>query len=70
MLPVCRQTTIVKLANSFPKPWSRLEKDGVVTVEEAKGLQTELEIVEGMQFDPRIFVTLLRDQFRSDGMRV
>ena len=26
-------------------------QDGVVTVEEAKGLQTELEIVEGMQFD-------------------
>ena len=26
-------------------------KDGVVTVEEAKGLQTELDIVEGMQFD-------------------
>lgn len=26
-------------------------RDGVVTVEEAKGLQTELEIVEGMQFD-------------------
>ncbi len=26
-------------------------KDGVVTVEEAKSLQTELEIVEGMQFD-------------------
>jgi chaperonin GroEL len=29
----------------------RVGKDGVVTVEEAKGLQTELEIVEGMQFD-------------------
>ncbi|MBC7795936.1 MAG: chaperonin GroEL [Pyrinomonadaceae bacterium] len=26
-------------------------KDGVVTVEEAKTLQTELEVVEGMQFD-------------------
>ncbi len=26
-------------------------KDGVITVEEAKGLQTELEVVEGMQFD-------------------
>jgi chaperonin GroEL len=26
-------------------------KDGVITVEEAKGLETELEIVEGMQFD-------------------
>jgi chaperonin GroEL len=29
----------------------RVGKDGVVTVEEAKGLQTELDIVEGMQFD-------------------
>ena len=29
----------------------KVGKDGVVTIEEAKGLQTELEIVEGMQFD-------------------
>ncbi len=29
----------------------RVGKDGVVTVEEAKTLQTELEMVEGMQFD-------------------
>src|SRR5262249_8230046 len=26
-------------------------KDGVITVEEAKGLETTLEVVEGMQFD-------------------
>src|SRR5438309_10326851 len=26
-------------------------KDGVITVEEAKTMQTELEVVEGMQFD-------------------
>ena len=26
-------------------------KEGVITVEEAKGLETELEVVEGMQFD-------------------
>src|SRR3982075_2778107 len=26
-------------------------KDGVITVEESKGLETELELVEGMQFD-------------------
>jgi len=26
-------------------------KDGVITVEEAKGLETNLEVVEGMQFD-------------------
>jgi chaperonin GroEL len=30
---------------------SKIGKEGVITVEEAKGLQTELEIVEGMQFD-------------------
>jgi chaperonin GroEL len=30
---------------------SKVGKEGVITVEEAKGLETELEIVEGMQFD-------------------
>jgi chaperonin GroEL len=29
----------------------KVGKEGVITVEEAKGLDTELEIVEGMQFD-------------------
>ncbi len=29
----------------------KVGKDGVITVEEAKGLATELEVVEGMQFD-------------------
>jgi chaperonin GroEL len=29
----------------------KVGKEGVITVEEAKGLETELEIVEGMQFD-------------------
>jgi chaperonin GroEL len=29
----------------------KVGKDGVITVEEAKGLETELEVVEGMQFD-------------------
>lgn len=30
---------------------NKVGKDGVITVEEAKGLDTELEVVEGMQFD-------------------
>src|SRR5437763_11825893 len=30
---------------------NRVGKDGVITVEEAKTMQTELEVVEGMQFD-------------------
>src|SRR6185437_2385079 len=29
----------------------KVGKDGVVTVEEAKGMDTTLEVVEGMQFD-------------------
>src|SRR5690606_28985893 len=29
----------------------RVGKDGVITVEEAKGIATELDLVEGMQFD-------------------
>jgi len=29
----------------------KVGKEGVITVEDGKGLQTELEVVEGMQFD-------------------
>jgi chaperonin GroEL (HSP60 family) len=29
----------------------RVGNEGVITVEEAKGLTTELDVVEGMQFD-------------------
>ena len=35
------------LANALEK----VGKEGVITVEEAKGLKTELDVVEGMQFD-------------------
>src|SRR5690606_34273811 len=30
---------------------SRVGRDGIVTVEDAKGMQTTLDIVEGMRFD-------------------
>ena len=33
------------------KAMERVGKDGVITVEEAKSMETSLEIVEGMQFD-------------------
>jgi chaperonin GroEL len=36
-----------KLADAF----KRVGKDGVITVEEGKGLETEVDVVEGMQFD-------------------
>ena len=33
------------------KAFSKVGKDGVITVEEGKSLATEIEVVEGMQFD-------------------
>jgi chaperonin GroEL len=30
---------------------AKVGKDGVITIEEAKGIETELEVVDGMQFD-------------------
>ncbi|MBL8645505.1 MAG: chaperonin GroEL, partial [Rhodospirillaceae bacterium] len=33
------------------KAMDKVGKEGVITVEEAKGMETELDIVEGMQFD-------------------
>ena len=47
----------------------KVGKDGVITVEEAKSIDTSLEIVEGMQFDRGISVAVFRDRSRTDGSR-
>src|ERR671921_815769 len=39
------------LKNVIADAMEKVGKDGVITVEEAKGLETTLETVEGMQFD-------------------
>ena len=39
------------IGNIIAEAMGKVGKEGVITVEEAKGLQTELEVVEGMQFD-------------------
>ena len=39
------------IGNLIADAMEKVGKDGVITVEEAKGTETELEIVEGMQFD-------------------
>src|SRR5512140_2894408 len=40
-----------EIGNIIAGAMEKVGKDGVITVEEAKGLDTTLEVVEGMQFD-------------------
>jgi len=40
-----------EIGDLIAQAMEKVGKDGVITVEEAKGLQTELETVDGMQFD-------------------
>ncbi len=39
------------IGNRIADAMEKVGKDGVITVEEAKGIETTLEVVEGMQFD-------------------
>ncbi|HGY54184.1 MAG TPA: chaperonin GroEL [Caldithrix abyssi] len=39
------------IGNLIADAMDKVGKDGVITVEEAKGIETTLEVVEGMQFD-------------------
>jgi chaperonin GroEL len=41
----------VEIGDMISAAMQKVGKEGVITVEEAKGLTTELEVVEGMQFD-------------------
>src|SRR5581483_449881 len=43
--------TISANGDLIAEAMNKVGKDGVITVEESKSLQTELEVVEGMQFD-------------------
>ncbi|MFZ5792639.1 MAG: chaperonin GroEL [Pseudomonadota bacterium] len=40
-----------EIGDMIAKAMQKVGNEGVITVEEAKGLETELEVVEGMQFD-------------------
>jgi len=41
----------VEIGKMIAEAMEKVGKEGVITVEEAKSLETELEVVEGMQFD-------------------
>lgn len=39
------------IGSLIAQAFDRVKKEGVITVEEAKGIETKVEVVEGMQFD-------------------
>jgi chaperonin GroEL len=41
----------IEIGKMISEAMQKVGNEGVITVEEAKGIQTELEVVEGMQFD-------------------
>jgi chaperonin GroEL len=41
----------VEIGRMISEAMQKVGREGVITVEEAKGIQTELDVVEGMQFD-------------------
>ncbi|NRA01204.1 MAG: chaperonin GroEL [Myxococcales bacterium] len=41
----------IEIGSMIAEAMEKVGKEGVITVEEAKGMETELEVVEGMQFD-------------------
>ena len=48
---VCRIFSFWKVGEYISEAMEKVGKDGVITIEESRGMETELEVVEGMQFD-------------------
>jgi len=47
----CAANQDAEVGKMIAEAMDKVGKDGVITVEEGKGLETEVELVEGMQFD-------------------
>jgi len=54
------------IGDMIAKAMDRVGKDGVITIEEAKSMETELEVVEGMAVRPRLSLAVFRHQCRED----
>ena len=50
---------IILLVRLITEAFEKVGKEGVITVEEAKGTDTYVDVVEGMQFDVDIYLLIL-----------
>ena len=57
----------IEIGDMIAKAMDKVGNEGVITVEEAKSLETELEVVEGHAVRPRLPLPLLHHQRRQDG---
>ena len=54
------------IGEMIAKAMQKVGNEGVITVEEAKSLDSELEVVEGMQFDRGYLSPVLHHQCREN----
>ena len=65
--PRFRPTTTTTIGKLIAEAMAKVNNEGVITVEEAKGTETHVEVVEGYAVRPRLYLGLLHDRSREDG---